>query len=120
MSLDMIGHIDLVFESTGATRTSYSGGGYVDGRYVDGAQTQTSHTVNIQPLNNKEIQTLNIGAERIGDVRKVYVNDGDLYSIAEADTWEFDGVDGVFNSIALDNRPWRNYCKIIVSRQDDS
>ena len=39
-----------------------------------------------------------------------------------ADTyfWTFEGVPGVFKTVKLDNRPWRNYCKITVSKQDDS
>ena len=120
MSLDMRGHIDSVFRSTPATRISYSPGGYVDGVWVDGIPTQSPHTVTLQPLNNKEIQQLQIGAERVGDVRKIYVNDGDLYSITPSDDWAFDAVDGLFKSIALDNRPWHNYCKVIVSRYDQS
>ena len=118
MSLDMGGFIDSVFQSTGATRTSYSGGGYVDGIWQDGATTQTSHLVNLQPLNGKEIEALQVGGERIKDYRKIYVNDGDTYSIAESDTWTFDGVDGEFKTIATDNRTWRNYCKVIVARED--
>jgi hypothetical protein len=118
--LDMSGHIDDTFQSVAANRTSKSGGGYVDGRWVEGTITISPHKINLQPLNNKEIQALQVGAERIGDMRKIYVNDGDLYSIAEADTWEFATVDGAFKCVMLDNRPWRNYCKAIVSRKDDS
>lgn len=124
MSLDMLSHIDDTFVSTdsiaGATRYAKSGGSYVDGIWVEGVETPSTHTVNLQPLSDREIQNLSIDSERITDYRKVYVNDGDLYSIREADEWEFDNVDGRFKAHALDNRPTRNYCRIIAVRIDDS
>ena len=123
MSLDMFGFVDSVFVSViPATRTSYTGGGYVNGIYVQGAAVQSTHTINLQPLSGKEISFIDLGAERQHDTRKIYVNDGDLYSISESDTWAFEtgqGVNGNYKTIWLDNRPWRNYCKIIVSRFDD-
>lgn len=118
-TLNMKGHIDSVFVSTPANRIRKTGGAYVDGKWVDGSEVTTPHNVTLQPLTEREIQNLNIGAERIGDMRKVYVNDGDLYKISQADDWVFTGVDGVFKTVKLDNRPWRNYCKAIVSRYDD-
>jgi hypothetical protein len=119
MSLDMSGHIDSTFESVTATRAAKAGGAYVDGKWVDGSSTATNHTVNLQPLNDRERKTLQEAGERIVDARKCYVNDGDTYSVSEADTWSFTGVDGVFKTVSVDNRPWRNYCKIVVSRIDD-
>lgn len=119
MSLNMFGHIDAVFVSTPATRTVETGGSYVNGKWVDGTTEIKPHTVNLQPVNDKEIQALNIGAERIGDLRKIYVNDGDLYNIKPSDIWSFTGLGGTFKAVSLDNRPWRNYCKIIVSKQDE-
>ena len=114
----MSGHIDGDFQSVNAVRTIESGD-YVDGVWVDGSAIDKPHTVTIQPLNDKEIRSLGIGLERITDTRKIYVNDGDLFDITPENTWSFEGIEGVFKCIALDNRPWRNYCKIIVSRQDD-
>ena len=123
MSLNMLGHIDDTFVSTdsiaGATRYSNSDGGYVGGIWVDGTETTSPHTVTLQPLTDKQIQNLSLDSERIADYRKVYVNDGDLYSIREADEWEFDNVEGRFKIHALDNRPTRNYCRIIAVRIDN-
>ena len=118
MSLDMFGHIDDTFESTIAARIPVTGS-YVNGKWVDASNTATPHTVNLQSASDKEIQALNDGGERIVDVRRVYVNDGILANIAPSDDWTFENVDGVFKTVKLDNRPWRNYCKIIVSRKDD-
>lgn len=125
MSLDMQGFVDDVFVSTPATRISRSGGGYVDGIWVEGTATNSPHNVNLQPLTMDEIDMLNVGGERVVDVRKIYVNDGDMYNITEADLWQFTGVNGTFKSIKLDNRSWqggnsRNYCKVIVSRIDNA
>lgn len=118
--LDMAGHIDDVFRSATVTRTSRSGGQYVDGKWVEGVTSQTTHVANIQPLSMKEINQLEIGADRIKDYRKFYINDGSTTEIAEADTWTIPGVDGTFESVQLDNRvPFgRNYCKIISVRKD--
>lgn len=117
MSLNMAGQIDAVFKSIPATRFSKTGGSYVDGLWVEGVETSSPHTVNIQPATDREIESLSSGGERIGDVRRVYVNDGILTDIAPADDWEFDGQR--WKTVKLDNRPWRNYCKIFVSRNDD-
>ncbi len=117
MSLDMAGFVDDVFESIPATRVSRSTGGYVDGIYVPGAETETPHRVNVQPATDREIDSLSSGGERINDLRRVYVNDGVLASIADADQWQFDGQ--LWKTVKLDNRPWRNYCKIFVSRYDN-
>lgn len=118
--LDTSGHIDDTFQSTGATRFSSTGGGYVDGRWVDGTETASPHKINLQPASLKQIDALNQGGERVVDVRNVWVNDGDLYSISQADEWTFVNVDGRFKCHSLDNRPWRNYCKAVVSRIDGS
>jgi hypothetical protein len=122
MSLSMFGHIDDVFTSSIGTRYTTTGGSYVDGRWVAGTETTSSHNVNIQPLNMKEIRALEIGGERIGDYRKVWVNDGLIGEIAPSDEWTFEGVEGRFKAYQLDNRAnfGRNYCKIIVARIDPS
>ena len=116
MSLDMRGHIDSVFESIPAQRVGKTGGSYVNGIWVDGVETETPHNVDIQPASDREIAALISGGERVTDVRRVYVNDGVLASISQADDWLFDGQR--WKTVKLDNRPWRNYCKAIVSRYD--
>ena len=120
MSLDMVGHIDGTFKSIDVSRTPRSGS-YVDGIWVSADGTPKSHTANVQPLNEREIQHLLQGGERVTETWKLYINDGDLYSIAPKDIWTFDTGKGPkkYRAIKLDNRPWRNYCKIIVSLIDD-
>ena len=113
----MSGHIGPVFKSGPATRTSFAGGGYVDGLWVDGTTTTTPHTVTVQPASDREIETLEKGGDRVVDARRIYVNDGLLAEITQADTWTFDGQE--WKCYKLDNRPWRNYCKAIVARFDD-
>lgn len=124
MSLDMFGHIDDTFVSTddisGATRITKLNSEYVNGKWVEGDETTSPHSVTLQPLSDKEVNNLSIGAERIKDYRKLYVNDGDLYSIKPSDKWVFDNVEGTFKTHSLDNRPVRNYCKAIVVRIDPS
>lgn len=113
----MSGHIDPVFKSIPATRTPKSGS-YVNGLWVAGAPaTPVPHTVTIQPASDREIESIERGGERIIDARRVYVNDGVLASISPSDIWNFDGQK--WKCHKLDNRPWRNYCKAIVSRIDN-
>jgi hypothetical protein len=119
-TLDMSGTVDDDFQSVTAQRTT-AAGEYVNGKYVDAAPTTPDdYTVTLQPVSDREIQILTNGGERLTDARRVYINDGDLESLANGDIWNFDGVDGVFRVVKLDNRPWRNYCKLIVSRKDDA
>lgn len=117
MSLNMIGHIDQVFKSVAATRTVKTSGSYVNGIWTDSGQRTTSHTVNIQPASDREIDFLSQGGERLVDVRRVYVNDGDMQSIDVTGEWTFLGQK--FKTVKCDNRYWRNYCKLIVTRIDD-
>ncbi len=119
MSLSMQGHIDPVFKSVDAVRIKRAQGGYVEGLYVEGQETRVPHTVTIQPLSDKELRFLDMGGERVGDLRKIYVNSGDLQSITLLDQWRFDTITGLFKTIKLDNRYWRDYCKIIVSKIDE-
>jgi len=117
--LDMFGTIDDAFGTVVSTRTPIIAG-YADGLPSVTYGVPTQHKVTIQPLSDRDINSLDMGGERVIDMRKIYVNDGDLYSIRPADEWIFTGIDGTFKSIQSDLRPWRNYAKIIVSRTDDS
>lgn len=119
-ALDMSGHIDDDFETpVVATRTGFTGGGYVDGKWKDGDKDTSTHVVNRQPVSAKERQVIENGGERLVDGRKLYVNDGAAYNLAKADVWTFDDLEGKYKVAAIDNRPHRNYCKIIVGLIDD-
>lgn len=117
MSLDMLGHVDDVFKSVPATRRLVIGGSYVDGLWVEGVERVYPFTVNIQPATDREIDSLPQGGERLIDVRKLYINDGDIQSVGDVGDWEFLGQR--FKTIKTDNRWWRNYCKVFVSRYDE-
>lgn len=117
MSLDMNGHIDDTFESFNAVRYAKTDGYRdADGIWIEGTTTATTHTVNVQPVSDREFTALTNGNERIQDTRKIYVNDGIDASIQEADEWEFLGQR--WRCLSLDNRPWRTYCKAVVTRLD--
>ena len=114
--LNMQGGIDSVFESVPATRTTNNSGSYVDGIWVPAVPVTTAFAVNIQPVSQQELDFLTQGGERVLDLRRIYVNDGDLSGIDETGIWEFIGAK--WKAVSLDNRPWRDYCKVIVSRED--
>ena len=116
-ALDMFGFVDSVFVSVSAVRISTDGGDYDDdGIWQDGVETKHDHTVTIQPASDREINFLNQGGERIVDARRIYINDGVDVSISPTDMWEFSGQR--WKCISMDSRPWRSYCKLIVSRVD--
>lgn len=116
MSLNMEGHIDEVFVSVEASRT-VDGGGFVDGIWVPGASATLPYIVNIQPASDREVDFIRQGGERITDVRRIYINQGDMQEIDQTGTWEFIGQK--WKASMCDNRYWRNYCKVVVVRIDD-
>jgi len=117
LSLNMQGQIDSVFQSVAASRTVDTTGGYVDGIWTPGVTVNTPYIVNIQPATDREIDFLRQGGERIVDVRRIYINEGDMQLIDQAGTWSFLGQQ--WKAVKVDNRYWRNYCKVLVSRIDD-
>ena len=116
MSLNMKGHIDNVFKSVPAVHVGKLGQ-YVDGIWQETMLPPVQYLVNIQPLSDREIDFLPRGGERIVDSRRIYVNSGDLDTIQLAGEWVFLGVR--WKIAHTDNRPWRNYCRVVVYRLDD-
>jgi hypothetical protein len=122
MTLDMGGFIDADFQSIPANQISVAGGDYdSDGIWEDGTETPLPYVVTIQPLNDRELNNLNIGGERVEDYRKIYVNDGDFHALNPKAFWEFDANNvGVqrYKVIKSDIRVWRSYAKIMVALID--
>lgn len=93
-----------------------SGGGeIINGRYHPGPETEEPKTVTLQPLNNKEMQHVS-GIQRISDVRKFYLNDGSEVHAENGDKVRFNGE--IWSVVESDVRPWHNYCKAIITRED--
>lgn len=116
MSLNMRGHIDSTFKSASVQRISKAGGSYVDGIWTPAPEMKQSYDANIQPLQNREIESLNIGAERINDIRKLYINIG-VEQLSLKDDWSFYGQK--WKTVQIDQRDARTYAKVIVERYDD-
>ena len=118
MPINMSGHIDVMFRSTEATRTT-TPGSYVDGIWMPGTPVVETFTVNVQQVSPQELNFLTQGGERVLDLRRIYVNDGPMENIDETGVWHFLDLD--WKTVSLDNRAkfGRKYCKIIVSRVDD-
>lgn len=115
--LDMSGQIDDVFTSHVGMRVTDTGG-RVEGKWVDSLSDSEPFNVTVQSASDREIQTLVSGGERVVDLRRVYPAEGDITSHQRGQLWTFSGIDGTFRVVALDVRPWRNYCKLLVSRND--
>ncbi|MNN49163.1 hypothetical protein D3C81_1636730 [compost metagenome] len=83
---------------------------------------------NVQPVSDREIEFLPIGAERINDVRVIHRNDGKGIEISTpdklADLLVFaetpDKEATVWKAIATDYRPWHNFCRSVVAKLDQS
>lgn len=131
-NLDMYGFVDFDLESKpvgGVVLRTPSSGGYTGpgGRWVDSSPPVevTLRDVNIQAVSLKSAELLSsqLGGVRVpSDLRLVHINDG---------TQIYPDDDGTFSHILLfsdgrairewrvidsDNRPWRNFCKVIVAR----
>lgn len=117
MSLSMEGHIDDVFVSVAASRTVSVDGQWIEGIWVPGATETKPYVVNIQQASDREVDFIRQGGERITDVRRIYINQGEMQLIDQTGTWEFLGQQ--WKAAKCDNRYWRNYCKVIVMRIDD-
>lgn len=117
MTLSMQGQIDGVFQSVPASRTVDTTGDFIDGIWVPGTTATSPYVVNIQPATDREVDFIRQGGERIVDARRIYINEGDMQLIDQTGTWQFLGQQ--WKAVKVDNRHWRSYCKVIVSRIDD-
>lgn len=126
MGLNMRGHISGPFVThPGVQRMRFSSE-IVD---FEPKLTQTlldTFDANVQPASDKEIEFLQIGAERINDIRVIHRNDGkgievstpgnlaDILVFAETPdkppTW--------WKAMATDYRPWHNFCRAVIAKLD--
>ena len=116
--LDMFGHIDGCLQTHTGTRITDAGARGADGIWVPIPLVATTHQVTLQPASPKEIDSIE-GGDRLKDVRRCYINDGDLYALGPRDEWTFSGLAGTYTVHAMDNRPARNYCKLLVALNDE-
>lgn len=114
--INMAGHIDGVFASIPATRQAV-GGGWVEGKWVEALEDPQEFTVNIQQASDREIDFVMAAGERTVDVRRIYINEGEMEGITNNGMWTFLGQR--WKTVKCDNRFWHNYCKLIVVREDD-
>lgn len=118
MSLVMAGQIDGVFQTVPVEVIAQEYA-YVDGiSQPVGPKVVTKFPrVTIQPLNDNELDMILRAEQRILDVRKLYINSGNL-SVLELneDVWF---LNQRWKVIRRDYRPWRKYVKLIVDRYDD-
>lgn len=126
MGLNMRGHVSGPFIShPGVQRMRYSS------QIIDFVPKLTltlldTFDANVQPASDKEIEFLQIGAERINDIRVIHRNDGkgievstpgnlaDILVFAETPdkepTW--------WKAMATDYRPWHNFCRAVIAKLD--
>ena len=81
---------------------------------------------NVQPASDKEIEFLQIGAERINDIRVIHRNDGKGIEVSTpgnlADILVFAETPGQpatwWKAMATDYRPWHNFCRAVIAKLD--
>ncbi|CAL9984780.1 hypothetical protein VPHD81_0050 [Vibrio phage D81] len=89
---------------------------FVNGRYVKEERfIKEKKRVTLQAANPKEIEFIS-GGQRISDVRKFYINDGTTLNPKDGDKVEIFGE--LWTIVAVDNRPWHNYCKAMIVKED--
>lgn len=126
MGLNMRGHVSGPFITHKGVALNRYSSEIVDFEPVLTITYTDAFDANVQPVSDKEIEFLNIGAERINDVRVIHRNDGkgievstpgklaDILVFAETPdkpaTW--------WKSIATDYRPWHNFCRAVVAKLD--
>ena len=117
-SLDFNGFVDADFKSYSATQITVTGSGYDDdGIWQEGTESESAYDINVQPVSNREIQSLQIGGERISDYRNIWVNDGDFHALSPSAFWEFDANNNGlerYKIISSDIRVSRSYAKLTV------
>ena len=119
MTLSMLGHVsgDL---SSGQISFVTSVRTFVDGIETLAKSNTLTYQANIQPMSAKEVQHLGVGLERIRDYRKIYINSGDLNKLDTLDygTGHIEMLGHRWKVIFSDIRPNRNYCKLVVAREE--
>lgn len=117
-ALSMLDAVTGDFQTVEVVVKTETGGGYVDGIYVDGTTVETTFPdVNIQPLTDNELDMIMRAEERVIDVRKLYITNGDLSLFELASDVYF--LDQRWKIIRRDVRKFYEYAKIIVDRYDD-
>ncbi len=122
MPIDMAGTIDGNFASTTVTLIQAPDGDYDDdGIWDDGTTTTTTFKACIQPVSPKEIVDLELGSQRITDMRNVYPVSSINFELSPFMRVQFDDGLGVreYRIVKSDIRPWNNYYKIIVEVTND-
>ena len=129
MSFSMYNFIDINFSTHEIMIQSK------EGSYVNGVWTLTKpesdpkkYNASVQPLNPKEIQSLEQGGRRLIDAKRAYINNGDEQTVnifpsskvcilsSPNDIPSKD--DYIYQVIQTDLRPERQYFKLIIARID--
>ncbi len=115
MSLDMFGMVDQAF-GTGVVTITPVSGEYVDGEYVaDSSVQSTQHRAVKQVASSEEMRALPQGGERYTDVARFFINDGSTHNVGSVLVDQHGNTYRIFDA---DNRPERNYCKLLGASRD--
>lgn len=125
MGLNMMGHVSGPFITHPAVTLERYATRFINHKPAVSLEYTDTFAANIQQATEREIEFLNIGGERINDVRVVHRNDGKgiIVSVGEnlADLLIFsDGIteETYWKSVNTDYRPWHNFCRATVVRLD--
>lgn len=122
MSLNMRGHLVGDFVSHSQIQLMKIVTQKVDYEMVRSLQSTATFAGNVQQASGRDIEFLQLGAERINDVRVVHRNDGGGIAVSLpgtlADILLFNG--SHWKCVSVDYRPWRNYCRALVTLLDTS
>ena len=121
MALDMTGVVGN-FARVACTLVTEDDGDYdSDGIWQSGGTTETSFNACVAPYHNKEIETLDLGSERVIGAFSVYPEHFIQFKMSPYIRIKMDlgGGERTYRVVQTDVRPWNNYCKIMCNLLDE-
>lgn len=126
MGLNMRGHISGPFVTHAGVVLNRYESAVVDFDPILTLVYTDQFDANVQPASDKEIEFLQIGAERVNDIRVIHRNDGKGIEVSTdgklADILVFsetpDKPATWWKAMATDFRPWHNFCRSVIAKLD--
>ena len=92
-----------------------------NGIWEAGASIETTFRACVSPHNTKEIETLDLGSERVAESFSVYPENFIQFKMSPYIRIKMDLGDGeqTYRVVQADVRPWNSYCKIVCNLMDE-
>ena len=121
MAVDMTGAVGNFAQITCTLVTEVDGNYDNDGIWQSGGVNETTFKACVSPHHTKEIETLDLGSERVIDSFSIYPENFIQFKMSPYIRIKMDLGDGerTYRVVQADVRPWNNYCKIVCNLLDE-